>query len=144
MAAAAANAGQWWCLKIVPRPIPKCHYWPALATDAEATTDAQCVYTLKVPKRHAQILTWPIWQDLLFWGSDSGLHPKSWNTSIKDPQLTEKKDNLRDFSNKMEGNYIFKVNIIDINNFKFCKNRHLQTCQTSPEAWFEFTWVYCA
>ena len=36
--AASSNAGQWWCLKIGPRPIPKCHHWPAL-DDAAAAAD---------------------------------------------------------------------------------------------------------
>ena len=36
VAAAAANNGLWWRLKIDPRPIPKRHYWLALAADAAA------------------------------------------------------------------------------------------------------------
>ena len=65
------------------------------------------------------------------------LYSKSWKY-ITDLQLTAKEDDKHDFNVMMEMNFISKVIMLDINNFKFYQVTHLYTCQTLPEPCFEF------
>ena len=61
---AAANAGQWWPLRMGLGPIFKHHHWPVLA----AAADARCVYSFKSyflqNNNNSLIMSWSVRFDL--------------------------------------------------------------------------------